>query len=193
MTVIGWLEIAVFAAIVGLLTRPLGGYLARVYAGHRTLLQPLIGPIEAALYRFAGIKPDIEQSWLGYTVSLLVFHSVGIITLHALLRMQSVLPLNPQRLTGVPPDLAMNTAISFVTNTAGSPTAGRRPLATQARWPASPFNHFFRPLPEWPLLSPLCADLHDVGRRPSVISGSISRGARSTCCCRSVSWPRCSL
>ncbi len=62
MTVIGWLQIALFAAIVGILTRPLGGYLARVYAGQRTSLQPLIAPLETALYRLAGIKPQSEQS-----------------------------------------------------------------------------------------------------------------------------------
>ena len=117
MTVAGWLEIALFAAIVGVLTRPLGGYLARVYAGERTLLQPLLRPIEAALYRLAGVKPEVEQSWYSYTVSLLVFHASGIIALYALLRLQSGLPLNSQNLPAVAPDLALNTAVSFVTNT----------------------------------------------------------------------------
>jgi potassium-transporting ATPase potassium-binding subunit len=79
MTVAGWQQIALFTAIIGLLTRPLGGYLARVYAGERTLLQPLIGPIEAALYRLAGINRETEQSWYQYAVSLLVFHGAGIV------------------------------------------------------------------------------------------------------------------
>ena len=117
MTVAGWLQIALFVAIVGLLTRPLGGYLAQVYAGQRTLLRPLIGPIEAALYRLAGVKPEVEQSWYGYTVSFLVFHALGIIALYTLQRLQSGLPLNPQDLSAVAPDLALNTAVSFVTNT----------------------------------------------------------------------------
>ncbi|MGD0023303.1 MAG: potassium-transporting ATPase subunit KdpA, partial [Xanthobacteraceae bacterium] len=106
MTVAGWLQIALFAALIGLLTRPLGGYLARVYAGERTRLQPLIGPIEAALYRLSGIKPEVEQSWYRYTVSLLVFHALGIVALYTLLRLQSGLPLNPQDLSAVAPDLA---------------------------------------------------------------------------------------
>jgi K+-transporting ATPase A subunit len=119
MTSAGWLQIVFFAAIIGLLTRPLGGYLARVYAGERTLLRPLLGPIEAALYRLAGVKPEVEQSWLEYAISLLFFHAAGIIALYALLRLQSFLPLNPQDLMGVSPDLALNTAVSFVTNEPG--------------------------------------------------------------------------
>jgi K+-transporting ATPase ATPase A chain len=84
------LEIALFAAIVGLLTRPLGGYLARVYAGDRTLLRFLIGPVEATLYRVAGVKPEAEQSWYRYAVSLLFFQALGVIGLYALLRLQPV-------------------------------------------------------------------------------------------------------
>jgi potassium-transporting ATPase potassium-binding subunit len=129
MTVAGWLQIALFAAIVGLLTRPLGGYLARVYAGERTLLQPLIGPIEAELYRLAGIESNVEQSWYRYTVSLLVFHAFGIIALYTLLRVQSGLPLNPQDLPAVAPDLALNTAVSFVTNTSWQSYGGETTLS----------------------------------------------------------------
>ncbi len=129
MTVAGWLQIALFAAIVGVLTRPLGGYLARVYAGERTPLQPLIAPVETALYRVAGIKPQTEQSWYAYTISLLVFHATGIIALYGLLRLQSILPLNPQALTAVPPDLALNTAVSFVTNTSWQSYSGETTLS----------------------------------------------------------------
>ena len=129
VTVIGCLEIALLAVIVGLVTRPLGGYLARVYAGQRTLLQRVLGPLENALYRLAGIKPEIEQSWLQYTISLLVFHALAIATLYALLRLQAVLPLNPQDLASVPPDLALNTAVSFVTNTSWQSYGGETTLS----------------------------------------------------------------
>ncbi len=129
MTVTGWLQIALFAAIVGVLTRPLGGYLARVYAGERTPLQPLIAPVETALYRLAAIKPQTEQSWYAYTISLLVFHAAGIIALYGLLRLQSVLPLNPQAMTAVAPDLALNTAVSFVTNTSWQSYSGETTLS----------------------------------------------------------------
>jgi K+-transporting ATPase ATPase A chain len=129
MTVTGWLQIALFAAIVGALTRPLGGYLARVYAGERTPLRPLIAPVETALYRLAGIKPQTEQSWYGYAISFLVFHAAGIIALYGLLRLQSLLPLNPQAMTAVAPDLALNTAVSFVTNTSWQSYGGETTLS----------------------------------------------------------------
>jgi K+-transporting ATPase ATPase A chain len=129
MTSIGWLEITLFAAIIGLLTRPLGGYLARVYAGEYTLLRSLIGSIETALYRLAGVKPEDEQSWYQYAVSFLIFHALGILSLYALLRLQSVLPLNPQDLTAVAPDLALNTAVSFVTNTSWQSYSGETTLS----------------------------------------------------------------
>src|SRR6202050_1993896 len=129
MTAVGWLQIAIFTSIVGLLTRPLGGYLARVYAGERTLLQPLLRPIETALYRGAGVKPEVEQSWYRYALSLLVFHALGIIALYALLRGQSRLPLNPQDFSAVAPDLALNTAVSFVTNTSWQSYSGETTLS----------------------------------------------------------------
>jgi K+-transporting ATPase A subunit len=78
VTITGWLQIALFAAIIGVITRPLGGYLARVYAGERTLLRPLLQPVEVALYRVGGIKPDAEQTWYRYAVSFLLFHAFGI-------------------------------------------------------------------------------------------------------------------
>jgi K+-transporting ATPase ATPase A chain len=129
MTVIGWLQITLFAAIIGVLTRPLGGYLARVYAGERTPLRPLIAPVEKALYRLAGIEPQTEQSWYEYAISLLVFHAAGILALYGLLRLQSILPLNPQALTAVSPDLALNTAVSFVTNTSWQSYGGETTLS----------------------------------------------------------------
>jgi len=129
VTVFGWLQILLFAALVGLITRPLGGYLARVYAGEFTPLRPLLHPIEAALYRLAGVKPEVEQSWYGYALSLLIFHAVGIIALYAVLRLQSLLPLNPQEQSEVAPDLALNTAVSFVTNTSWQSYAGETTLS----------------------------------------------------------------
>ena len=129
MTAAGWIQIALLAAIIGLLTRPLGGYLARVYSGERTLLRPLLGPAEAMLYRVAGIAPDTEQSWYRYALSFLVFHACGIIALYAVLRLQSFLPLNPQMLAESSPDLALNTAVSFVTNTSWQSYGGETTLS----------------------------------------------------------------
>jgi len=129
MTVGGWLQIVLFAALIGILTRPVGGHLARVYAGERTFLHPLIGPVERTLYRLAGIKPEVEQNWYRYALSLLVFHALGIIALYALLRLQTVLPLNPQEQPAVAPDLALNTAVSFVTNTSWQSYGGETTLS----------------------------------------------------------------
>jgi len=129
MTTFGWLEIAVFAAIIGLLTRPLGGYLTRVYVGERIVLQSLFGSIEAAIYRCAGIDPRREQNWYQYAISLLIFHALGIFALYVLLRAQPILPFNSEQLPAVAPDLALNTAISFVTNTSWQSYGGETTLS----------------------------------------------------------------
>ena len=117
MTINGWLQIFIYALALLLLTRPLGGFLYRVFEGQKTFLSPVLGPVERGFYRLAGIDAQREQGWLGYTLAMLVFNGVGFLVLYALLRLQGVLPLNPQGLPAVSPHLAFNTAISFVTNT----------------------------------------------------------------------------
>ncbi len=117
MTINGWAQIALFCGLVLLLTRPLGGYLDNVMAGRRTLLSPVLRPVERGFYRLAGIDPAEEQSWWVYARAMIVFHIVGFAFLYLLLRVQDLLPLNPQGLSGVAPDLAGNTAVSFLTNT----------------------------------------------------------------------------
>lgn len=113
----GWLQIAFYFAALLLLTRPLGGFLFRVFEGQRTLLSPVAGPIERGFYRLAGVDAKQEQSWLGYAGALLAFNALGFVLLYGILRLQNVLPLNPQGLNSVSPHLAFNTAVSFVTNT----------------------------------------------------------------------------
>jgi len=117
MTINGWAQIALFCGLVLLLTRPLGGYLDNVMAGRRTLLSPVLQPVERGFYRLAGIDPAEEQSWWVYARAMVVFHIVGFAFLYLLLRLQDLLPLNPQGMAGVAPDLAGNTAVSFLTNT----------------------------------------------------------------------------
>jgi len=117
MTLNGWFQIALFCAIVVLLTRPVGGYMARLFAGERTLLSPVLRPIEIGLYRLAGVDERTEQHWLPYTAAMLVFNLACFASLYALLRIQGLLPFNPQGMTAMAPDLAVNTAISFTTNT----------------------------------------------------------------------------
>jgi K+-transporting ATPase ATPase A chain len=117
MTMIGWLQIAIFFLAVLITIKPLGLYMARVFAGERTVLSPVLGRLETDLYRVSGIAPTKEQGWLAYTVSMLVFSLAGFTALYAILRLQAFLPLNPQGFAGMAPDLAFNTAVSFVTNT----------------------------------------------------------------------------
>ncbi|MDR3493400.1 MAG: potassium-transporting ATPase subunit KdpA [Ancalomicrobiaceae bacterium] len=117
MTFNGWLQIGLVVGLVLITARPLGLYMAAVFEGRRTLLTPVLGPVEHGFYWLSGVKPDKEQGWLGYTLAMLVFSALGFVSLYAILRTQAYLPLNPQGFDNVPPDLAFNTAISFLTNT----------------------------------------------------------------------------
>jgi K+-transporting ATPase ATPase A chain len=117
MTTIGWLQIALFCAIVVALVKPLGGFMTRLFAGERTLLSPTVRPVERGLYRLAGVDARQEQHWTTYAFAMLLFNLAGFTLLYVLQRLQAVLPLNPQGMAAVPPDLAFNTAVSFVTNT----------------------------------------------------------------------------
>ena len=117
MTVIGWIQIILFCAIIVALTPLAGGYMTRVFAGERTFLRPVLRPIEAAIYWAGGVNETREQHWLTYTVAMLLFHVGGFFILYALLRLQGALPFNPAEMSAVAPDLAFNTAVSFITNT----------------------------------------------------------------------------
>ncbi len=129
MTPMGWLQILLVVGLVLASAVPLGIYMARVFAGERTFLSPLLGRVEAALYRAAGIDATHEQGWLGYVGAMLVFNAAGFILLYALLRLQGVLPLNPNELGAVDPHLAFNTAVSFVTNTNWQSYAGESTMS----------------------------------------------------------------
>jgi K+-transporting ATPase ATPase A chain len=117
MTLIGWIQILVYCAIIVALAPVLGGYMTRVFNGERTFLTPILRPIELALYRAAGIDEKREQGWLAYTVGMLLFHVGGFAILYGLMRFQASLPFNPADQSAVAPDLSFNTAISFITNT----------------------------------------------------------------------------
>ena len=117
MTISGWVQIGLFSVIVILITRPLGGYMTRVFAGERTFLSPVLRPVERAVYWCCGIDEKEEQHWLTYAVAMLFFSVAGFVTLYALQRLQWYLPFNPQGQTGVESSSAFNTSVSFVTNT----------------------------------------------------------------------------
>ncbi len=117
MTTSGLLQIALYLLVIVLLVKPLGGYMARVYGGQRTLLSPILGPVERLTYRLLGVDPGQEMTWQRYVLALLLFSAAGIVFLYAFQRLQGLLPLNPQGLGAVSPDSALNTAVSFVSNT----------------------------------------------------------------------------
>src|SRR5882757_5286730 len=117
MTVIGWIQIILFCAIVVALVKPLGGYMTRVFNGERTFLSPVLRPVEAGLYWIGGVDEKREQHWLTYTIAMLLFHVGGFLILYMLMRFQAALPFNPAEQSAVAPDLSFNTAISFITNT----------------------------------------------------------------------------
>ncbi|MEO7030217.1 MAG: potassium-transporting ATPase subunit KdpA [Acidobacteriaceae bacterium] len=117
MTLNGWLQIAIFIAAVLLLAKPMGSYMTRVFERRKTSLDPLLLPCERLLYRCTGVKADEEMRWTEYAVAMLVFSAATMALTYGVERLQALLPLNPQHLPGVESALALNTAISFTTNT----------------------------------------------------------------------------
>jgi K+-transporting ATPase ATPase A chain len=113
----GWSEIVFTLALSVALAWPLGIYLARVWKGESTWLDPVLRPVEAVLYRSFGVDPKRDQNWLAYAMSMLAFSIASFIVLYLILRFQNLLPLNPQGFKGMSPDLSFNTAVSFITNT----------------------------------------------------------------------------
>jgi K+-transporting ATPase ATPase A chain len=129
MTLMGWLQILVFFALVLALTKPLGSYLFRVFEGEHQPLPRVLGPVERLLLRLCGAEARHEQSWSQYTLALLVFSLFGLLITFLLLRLQQVLPLNPRNFAAVEPTLAFNTAASFTTNTNWQSYAGESTLS----------------------------------------------------------------
>ncbi|MDR3525714.1 MAG: potassium-transporting ATPase subunit KdpA [Rhizomicrobium sp.] len=129
MTINALLQIALFAALVTLSVKPLGGYMAALFQGERTFLSPIFGPVERLIYRLCGIRADEEQHWTGYALAMLAFSIAGFSLLYAILRCQAYLPFNPQGLPNVTPDLAFNTAVSFITNTNWQSYSGESTLS----------------------------------------------------------------
>jgi potassium-transporting ATPase potassium-binding subunit len=121
MTLIGWIQIILYCAIIVAITPVLGGYMTRVFNGERTLLSPILVPVERGLYRLAGVDERREQTWVMYVIGMLFFHVGGFLILYALMRTQALLPFqdlfNPAGQSAVAQDLSFNTAVSFITNT----------------------------------------------------------------------------
>ena len=118
MTANGWFQILVFLALIFLVTKPLGIFMARVFSREKTFMDPVLRPMERLLYRVTGVDEDHEMRWTEYAISMLLFSVVSMILLYLIQRLQGFLPFNPQKFGAVnPPHLAFNTAASFTTNT----------------------------------------------------------------------------
>jgi K+-transporting ATPase ATPase A chain len=129
MTIAGWAQIALVLGLAALCAWPLGIHIAKVLAGERTILSPLMRPVERAVFALAGVNPSNGMSWRGYAVALLALNAAHFLLLYAMLRLQQFMPFNPQGMTALSPQLAFNTAISFVTNTNWQAYAGETTMA----------------------------------------------------------------
>ncbi len=117
MNLYSWLQLIFYLAVLLLLAKPLGSFMAKVYQGEHTFLDGVLGPVERLIYRLAGVRPDEDMNWKTYAVAMMVFNILGLVAVYAIQRLQVVLPLNPQGLAAVSPDSSWNTAVSFATNT----------------------------------------------------------------------------
>jgi K+-transporting ATPase ATPase A chain len=125
----GTAQLILWLILLLVTVRPLGGYMHRVFAGEATILSPLLRPVERTLYRLAGVRPHEEQEWQTYAAAFLIYHLPCMMLLYLMLRLQQFLPLNPAGQTAVAPDLALNTTISFATNTSWESYGGETTLS----------------------------------------------------------------
>ncbi len=148
MSALGWLELVIVLGAVVLVTKPLGIYLLKVLdpeIGGAPFLDRVLGPVERLIYRVIGVDPSREQTWKRYAVSMIAFTGVVTFFTYALLRLQHVLPLNPQHLDAVRPDLAFNTAVSFVTNSNWQSYGGETTMSYFSQMVALVANNFVSP------------------------------------------------
>ena len=143
MTINGWLQIFVFLALVFAVTKPLGIYMARVFAGEKTFIDPVLRPIERVLYRITGVDEKQEMRWSEYATAMLMFSGVSMLVLYGIQRLQGMLLFNPQHLAGVMPEhLAWNTAASFTTNTNWQAYSGETTMSYFTQMAGLAFHNF---------------------------------------------------
>jgi K+-transporting ATPase ATPase A chain len=139
----GWIQLAIFLIALALITKPMGLYLVQVLDGNgRTWLDPVLRPLERGTYRLLGVRPNEEHNWKQYTLAMLLFSLVGCVFTYVILRLQNLLPLNPQKLGAVNPDLAFNTAASFTTNTNWQNYGGESTLSYFSQMVGLTFHNF---------------------------------------------------
>jgi potassium-transporting ATPase potassium-binding subunit len=142
VTSIELLKIAVYFLLILAATKPLGLYMKRVFCGEKTFLDRLLRPVERVVYRASGVDPKKEQDWKQYTIAMLVFSAVGLLLTYAIQRVQHILPLNPDHMGAVAPDLAWNTAVSFTTNTNWQAYSGESTMSHFTQMVGLTFHNF---------------------------------------------------
>ena len=193
MTGQGLLQLALYLAVLLLLVKPLGAYMAAVYEGRRTFLSPVIGPLERGIYRAAGIDSQTETDWKRYALALLVFNLIGFVVVYLLQRLQGMLPLNPQDLAAVTPDSSFNTAVSFATNTNWQGYGGESTMSYLTQMLGLGVQNFLSAASGMAVLVALIRGFKRRQSGKSETSGSISPAARSISCCRCRSFSPSSL
>jgi K+-transporting ATPase ATPase A chain len=136
------IQVGIFSILVTVISVPLGLYMARVFAGERTFLDPVLRPLERVIYRVCGVRPGAEQDWTEYAIAMLLFSAAGMLLLYGMERLQYYLPLNPQKFGAVGPDLAFNTAASFTTNTNWQAYGGESTMSYFTQMAGLAFHNF---------------------------------------------------
>ncbi len=143
MTANGWLQIAIFLALILAVTKPMGVFMARVFSRERTFLDPVLRPVERVLYRVTGVDESHEMRWTEYALAMLLFSLVSMLLLYLLQRVQGFLPFNPQKFGAVAPEhLAFNTAASFTTNTNWQAYAGESTMSYFTQMAGLAYHNF---------------------------------------------------
>lgn len=143
MTINGWLQIFVFLALIFAVTKPLGLFMTRVFAGERTFLDPVLRPVERGIYRVTAVDEKHEMRWTEYATAMLLFSAVSMLLLYVIQRIQALLPLNPQHFAGVTPQhLAFNTAASFTTNTNWQAYSGESTMSYLTQMAGLAYHNF---------------------------------------------------
>src|ERR1022692_1415826 len=143
MNTSGWIQLALFVVALAAITKPMGLYLMRVLdANGKTWFDPVLRPLERLTYRLMGVRADQEHNWRQYTWAMLLFSLVSCVFTYAILRLQNILPLNPQGLGALTPDLAFNTAVSFTTNTNWQSYGGESTMSYLSQMVALTIHNF---------------------------------------------------
>jgi K+-transporting ATPase ATPase A chain len=142
MTANGWLQIGIYLLVLLAITKPMGVFMARVFAGGKTFLDPVLRPVERLLYRTTGVDDKREMDWKEYTIAMLLFSGVSMLVLYLIERVQQLLPWNPQHMPKVATDLAFNTAASFTTNTNWQNYAGESTMSYFTQMAGLAYHNF---------------------------------------------------